>query len=1185
MNLHQWARPCAGLWLALATWLPAGELTASEFTFRQTTANWQQVEKTASLVLGLERETFEPADGSGRWVIALQTGVPGRSAIGVEARWNLTRPGEEGLVASGHGSLESGMLVVDFPLRGLKPGRYTLSAEAMRNGTPFLSERRDFAIRLDAAPAPSVGARIPLIFPSGIPSTPGGYPVELGIPIPRGLVRSVEEIRLVDAEGKAHPAQLTIRARWGHEADAPIRWLGVAFTAPELPAWWPERKETPFYIEVGKPSATPPQAKAQLRIQQSEKGLSISTGPLEATINAQHFNLLENVRLNGRPALEQGGSGGAYLIDHEGATYRAANDREVKLVIEEEGPERVVIRAEGWYVKEGTTGEHQSYQLPTDRLCRFITRLEFTAGQTSVRVQHTWINTSDSYTVFFKDLGLSLHHPGAVARFGVEGAAPLRAEVGPEGVSLLQHLPDRFDLRRGGTGPLLAEGKRSSGTVLLSGSDGSRLLAVGHRETWQRFPKEIEALPGELRFHIWPRHGREHPEINPTAPERLHQHWSLHQGKLLDFRIPWENLFAVFKLTDNPKTGIYAPGGTAAGGVHSSAMGIAITSELLLHFGESEADAWKEADAFQRRPLALPHPDWVAASGVLGPFHPYAPEKYPTLEAAARQALVALWQRQEDTGEFGMFIYRGWHHGSWFKKGFWFPYRLYSAGHHQEPYLPWLYLLRSGDPIWAEMGLATIRHMTDFCLIHHADASYPHLEFHFRQGRVLGSTRHTNGFVYWGGDHATLAHLTSYGGILLAHYLTGDPRLRDSVLLWQQSLLEDRANPEAARAIRFGPGRDNNNSLGELLELYQFTHDPRLLALIQPRVDIMKDHQRTWGFSAASTLPYRRHPEMEQRLLEAAETRRAGGKADPYVVFGGYNKAETFAQAARLDPSRALIHDAASELHRQQLPRLAHSFAHPGENTPAAWLLPDNFLYLPFIMQVAADAGAAPLLENPFLPLNIGIKPKRPARVIFRKEAGEDRPITLTFARAGTPREMALTVVHESGEVVYKGRLPAKSHASVILPPDGRAGDYLLFLDVDGNDALFTPVSDLPKEVYPADYWLYPTGSSGRFYLGAANRPEERLGLGRFKGSAQIHTMDGRELASYDGLHTVEEATPLETPLPEGGAWLTTRTRSLTVNETPGAAEPLILSRSPEAFFTPGPATLQLYRTFEPFAK
>lgn len=1142
--------------------------------FRQTSVPWQQTSAPFEVVLGLERDVFESSDRSGRFVIALQTGKEGKPAE-FECHWRVLKAGEP--VAAGKGTLESGMLVVDFDLDILSPASYEVIAEILRNGKKVAEEKRGFALRDDSGSGVSKAGRVPLRFPSGVPPTAKGYPLTFGVPFPKGALPDVAKLRVVDAKGKAIPAQFTARSHWSADGRAGIRWLGVDLQVPEITPWWPDRTGTPLFLEYGRKVA--PKPPESLRVEQVADGIRVETGVLGFLVRSDGFNLLDDVSLNGVQVLNQGRAGGAYVVDHEGAVYRAANDRAPRVSIEESGPLRAVIRVEGWYVKDGTAGTVRNFRLPTEALCKFTTRIEAYAGLPWVRILHTWINTSDSYSVFFKDVGFSLMRPGNVsAEFGVEGGQPVRAEV-ESGVYLLQHLADRFEVCRL-DGYVLVEGGKSDGTVQVSAAD-AETISLANRDTWQRFPKEMEVLPQEVRFHMWPAHGKSHPEIDPFAKDRYHQLWFAHQGQLLDLRFPWETLFAVMRFTDNPSTGIYKPGGTAMGGVQSSAMGIAVTTDFMVHFSDtvgSEA-ARRDLAAFEQRPTAVADAQWISDSGVMGPVHPYDPENFRKFEEAAQNAILGLSKLQDQTGQYGMFLYRGWHHGKYLGDGYWDPYRLYSAGHHYDPYIPWLYFARSGDPRYGELGLAGMRHLTDLGICHYADPAYEHREFYSEQQKLVGATGHTNGFVLWGGDHAILSHQTSYGAIMLAYYLTGDPRFREVVVgEWQHTLLDDRLNPGWKKASRMNWGkkvspdinRDNNQALGEMLDLYQLTYDPRILALIQPCVQSMEQNMYPWSRELQNVLAFRRTPKLKAQLVEAAKKRRSDRSSSLYHAFKAVDGGR-YALAAMVDPRKGFERDALWATRRLELvraPKDAWTWDRP---SPEAYKVPDNFLEMPMVMEVSKSlvkpGWEEEILPPQKLPISSEHGGTESTKMLVKEEMDEE--FVLNFQGRIASSGARVRVIGPDGVQVANEALPAGEQFELKVPKDGVAGEYIVLVNLQAElDSIALPVSSLEKEVYVSAYWIQSDPQC--FFVGTPNADNGLLELAPGK--------NGFALEKRGDFSLLGERTPgdFETPfvckLPSEGAWFVSSGYGRYFSTPKG--KPVVLALNPARFFVPSPPIL-----------
>ena len=1137
----------------------------AEFTSKA--VPWQQVDAKFGVVLAVEREVYLPEDKVGRFVVALQCGN-GKKPDDFEVKWSVRHGGKE--IAGGVDSLREGMLVVDHTLEGLSRGSYEVEAEVLCRGAAVETVRRGFELGEREGGEPVRTGRIPLVAPAGVPPTGAGVPVSFGVPFPNAVLEDVSGLRVVDKNGREVPAQFSVRGRWGYSPAAGIRWLGVDMLAPQSAAWWPDRKETPFFLEYGKKRAQAA-PKAPLRVETVPEGVRVNTGPLAFLVRSNGFNLLDEVTLNGAPVLQQGSGGGAYVVDQEGAIYRAANDHQPSVAVEEAGPLRAVIRVEGWYVKDGATTGRVNFQLPTDKLCKFITRIEAYAGLPWVRVLHQWVNTSDSYQVSFRDIGFAFKRGGNTkAVFGVEEGKPLEADVEKEGVYLIQHLADRFDLCRE-SGKVLATGKRSDGSVqVFSPETGG--FALANRETWQRFPKELEVLPGEVRLHLWPAHGRDHPEIDPFSRERYHQLWFAHQGQLLNLRFPWETLFSVMRYSDNPTIGIYKPAGTAMGGVHSSAMGIAVTSDFMIHFSPGEALEPARADlaAFNARPTLMVHPDWLDRTEALGPVHPYDPVRFPTFERAAEDILCGMWDLQDRTGEFGMFLYRGWHHSRYMGNGYWEPYRLYSAGHHYESYLPWLYYARSGNPAYLEMGLATIRHLSDLGIIHYDDPAYEHQEFFSRQKRLVGSTRHTNGFVLWGGDHAILAHLTSYGGLITAHYMTGDARLREVVVTeWQKTLLEDRLNPEWAKAARLHSGRDNNNSLGEMLDLYQLTYDPRLLALIQPCVEVMEKNMVRWSRELPTVLAFRRTPQIQAQLIEAVEAHWKDYRTNLHNAIPWKKDPQRYALAAWLNPGKGYIKGAFFAGYEPTLLEMGGGFRQWEKPSPMACAIPDSLLHLPLIMAAAVQEEKQASPEKERLHWQMPYASGEENRIIVRED--KDGEITLNFPGKINSTQARARAFDPNGKLVLDAPLPTGTGGRLVIPKDGVTGEYTILLRLsEMQDWIDLPMTSLPKEVYLGRQWH--SAFYNVFYIGAPNAKDGTVEFGKGKTAFFFKDRQGNILATHEFSQNDPDQT-LKVPFPEGGLWFHSSVGRFFY--VPKEA-PVVFSLSPESFFMPTALSLSL---------
>lgn len=1144
---------------------------------------WEQIDRSFSFRVMPEREAFSTLDRAARVIVAVQVGRGGPALQHLSTAWRVEQAGRT--VWDGTAAITSGLVAVSFPLSGRSPGDYTLTARLDAQSAAGVHEalaETSTVFRVISESEPPRTGRISVILPRGLPQLDGSFPVQFGVPFPKGALRDGDGVRMIRADGVELPCRTVVRSRWGHHPHSSIRWLGVDVQATPAPAWWPERQSAFGSLEFG-PSVIPaatPRVTAVL----TREGAVLDTGPLHVTIPRDGFTLFAQARLNGSELIGRAEGHGPYLVDHEGSVYRAANDRSCELSIEEQNGLRAVIRVAGWYVRDGATGTVASATLPTDRLCQFVTRIEAYAGKPYIRVLHTWVLTFDSHSVRLRDVGLNLPVPTVErAVFGQEEGEPLDFQVDRDGVHLVQHLPDAFAIESG-DGRELAQGHRSDGSVRVrTGADWR--IGLSLRDTWQRFPKELEVLPDAVRLHVWPAHGRDHPGIDPVAHEEIHKLWFAHQGRELNLAQPWDTFFAVARIVDDPSLGVYKGAGLALAGVHASAMGTAITTDFLVHFGQGHA-AERElrvvADCFQAAPHALADPGWTCATEALGWLHPYDPSRFPVLEETLAEAMRGYWETQDAAGEFGMWLYRVWHHNRYLGDGKWELYRLYNATHHYEAFLPWMLYARSGDPFYLTQGAANIRQFSDVQIIHYDNPDYPHQEYHFGQKRLVGSTKHTNGFNTWGGDHAVFSHQTCYNAMIQAYYLTGDLRLREVLLAVQQTLVANRGHPEFARADRSlrvsegSGGRDNANALGELLDLYQMTHHPALLAHAAPMLDTYLNQPHamsTWGQPLHNLLSYYSSRQAADHLVAGARAARTATEASPadrHNLWKTHCPHEVYALAALAAPGEGFhvnAYFAAQPAHWRDI--AGRLRAREARLVPFS-AIPDKLLYLPRVMLAVArgtpDRVALQALQQAqSLPAS-DWSIKGWIRCVVREDL--DHEIALRFTGAvgkGGKGGFPVRVYSPDNRLVLDAEVPEGIHAPYVmtLPKDGMTGQYVVFFRArDGADNLMAPLSELP-EVYHVTHWQQngPT----RFYTQAPEGEKISVTVGPISGQGQILNRTGDRL-----LAQLMWGESMTADVDQDGVWIALQCRYA------GVAPRVLLSITPERWFAPDEDKLAL---------
>ncbi|MGH9630809.1 MAG: hypothetical protein ACRD7E_21050, partial [Bryobacteraceae bacterium] len=191
--------------------------------------------------------------------------------------------------------------------------------------------------------------------------------ITFGVPLPRGALREVSQLRLYDPEGNVVPAAFRVANRWWDEAQtqvAPIQWIHGDFFA-DVPAGG---RVVYRLRNSGVPAVPPP---ARLRVQTEEDSIKVDTGPLQFTVHRKG------------PFLDAPGLGSTdFRLRSAERIYKAGNQEDSRLEVEEENPLRIVLKR---------TGSH-TWVDKKDRALDYVLRIIAYAGQPHIRLVYSFIN-------------------------------------------------------------------------------------------------------------------------------------------------------------------------------------------------------------------------------------------------------------------------------------------------------------------------------------------------------------------------------------------------------------------------------------------------------------------------------------------------------------------------------------------------------------------------------------------------------------------------------------------------------------------------------------------------------------------------------------------------------------------------------------------------------------------------
>ncbi len=256
------------------------------------------------------------------------------------------------------------------------------------------------------------------------PATAAG--VSWGVPWPRGVVRKDQAFALTSADGEPLPLQSWPLAYW---PDGSLKWTGLATVAGA-------GARGPFQLAPGQPAANAQQSK--VTVQQTPGAIDVDTGKLRCRIGRQGSAFLDEMVVDGRVVARQG----RLLCTLEDRTtpdtvrLRHFASAIQKTAVEQTGPVRAVVRVDG--VHKAQTGNRE--WLP------FTLRLYFYAGQSAVRLVHSFVFDGDQEKDFIRALGLTFSVPmreqvhNRHVRFSNEGdglwAEPLQPATGARRLAL-----------------------------------------------------------------------------------------------------------------------------------------------------------------------------------------------------------------------------------------------------------------------------------------------------------------------------------------------------------------------------------------------------------------------------------------------------------------------------------------------------------------------------------------------------------------------------------------------------------------------------------------------------------------------------------------------------------------------------------------------------------------------------
>ena len=621
-------------------------------------------------------------------------------------------------------------------------------------------------------------------------------PITFGFPLPEGAVFDLKHLRVLSPGRREVPAQFTATAFW---PDDSLKWVLVDFTAALA-----RKGKAVYSIEVGA-LVRRADASSRLRVDETAEAVTVVTGPLKAVIGKRRFNVFRGIWLdkNGDALFSQEERVAAYvsegirLVDEKGKRLNTSARKPASIVIEEQGPQKVVIRVAGKYAAPGGS----SYM-------DYIVRLIFRAGSPRVTVHHTQIDTYlktefadiTSLTMPLELDGGLTHATAFVPRPNGSLAKRDSPLAGGRPFKIFQSDERTFSLR---SGTSISGGKRYSGVVQVEGPRAK--VGVVIHEMWQRWPKAFEANPRELVVGILPKqpsrlYGRQMPH---------YLQFPLCEGK---YRFKW---------------------------------GISFSTRVTFDFSGTIKPAELAADADHPSVAVLPAA-WYAETMALGRVPVPFGKQFAQWDQFVETCYKGHMANKQRAREYGYFNYGDWYG----ERG-----RNWGNNEYDTAHSFFMQFARTGNRDYFRHALAAARHQADTDCVHaYPDPFYVGANHEHSIGHTGTWSQHpkhaTWSYGYSGGTWAANGH-TWAKGMMEAWHLHGEARVMEACI----GLGEHIAWAMAPNFHRLGSHeRSAGWSLIAIMAIYNGTLDPVYLKAAK---SIAKVALREQKFDEGGAWPHR----------------------------------------------------------------------------------------------------------------------------------------------------------------------------------------------------------------------------------------------------------------------------------------------------------------------------------------
>jgi len=568
--------------------------------------------------------------------------------------------------------------------------------------------------------------------------------VTAGVPFARGAVRDVKKLS-VSANGRAIPAQFITLAPW---PDGSVRWA-LMDCQVDVPAGG----KTELLLRDDGQNVAPT---TPVKVTNTASTVTVSTGPLEFTVDKKQFNLFKSIKVDGQERVTGVGKGLVIYTQDKKAVSAGPPD---EMTVKQAGPMKAIVWLKGKY-----PGVHNG-------LMGYTVQITAYAGRKMLKVR-VWLRNEGAHGYTPRETPWRpewFAFDGMAVELGLNLGGAITAECEDKAASgsfkVLQTIippKDVYDqptytfnklqyhVTSGKT--MLKKGQITDGIVSVSG--GGATLTAAIRHFWQQYEKAIELDGRTLKLWLWPTEGR--------YPRIIRQHPAPGYARNMVTALIKKDLYNM------------------PGAIHKG-------HEMILDFSGRGA---KGAAATLSRPLFAVAPAAYYASTEAAPGL-FAPPEVRTEDDECNAKLDAWMRMTRSVADPN-------HKSSiWFARrdrkikralwsvGFWYGWMDFGdfaipgpaavSLHYDWPWVMMANLMRTGDLNYLRLGTEMIRHRIDIDQ-QWSDRELPQYRGFQRPGTTYAHF-HTARFT---GPHPFVG-ATWMPGVVLYYMLTGDPKTLECI--------------------------------------------------------------------------------------------------------------------------------------------------------------------------------------------------------------------------------------------------------------------------------------------------------------------------------------------------------------------------------------------------------------------